>query len=121
MALSSLGTYGCCTWFQLKEQILTMLHVSNCCTTEVDEKFSPDLSRHQDEVCYSNCTCSKSVTLPICAPSLKSFALLSQIKLHLDHDTYQRCQDKLTDFNLSKEDGFRWCANVSLPSYSGEG
>ena len=92
-----------------------------------NEKFSPDLSRHQDEVCYStvhapslllNRTRSKSVTLTICAPSLKSFVLLFQIKLHLDHDTYQRCQDKLTDFNLSKEDGFRWCANVSLPSYS---
>ena len=40
----------------------------------------------------------------------------SQIKLHLDRDTYQLCQDKLTEFYLSKEDGFRWCANVSLSS-----
>ena len=40
----------------------------------------------------------------------------SQIKLHLDHDTYQRCQDKLIKFKLSKEDGFCWCANVSLSS-----
>ena len=62
------------------------------------------------QVCYSNHMRSKS--------EIFCSALLSQIKLHLDHDTYQRCQDKLTDFNLSKEDGFRWCANVSLPSYS---
>lgn len=40
----------------------------------------------------------------------------SQIKLHCDRDVYARCQKKLAVFKLSKEAGFRWCPNVSLPS-----
>ena len=35
----------------------------------------------------------------------------TQIKEHLDKDLYEMCQQKLRDFNLSKEPGFVWCVN----------
>lgn len=44
---------------------------------------------------------------------LLSCSLICQVKEHTDVETYNLCQQKLTDFNLSKEAGFRWCANVS--------
>ena len=37
-----------------------------------------------------------------------------QIKEHLDAKTYDLCQEKLKEFNLTKDPEFVWCADVSL-------
>ena len=35
----------------------------------------------------------------------------NQVKEYLDKQRYDLCQQKLTDFNLSKHPGFVWCIN----------
>lgn len=37
-----------------------------------------------------------------------------QIKEHLGGKIYELCQEKLKEFNLTKDPDFLWCANVSL-------
>jgi len=68
----------------------------------------------------------KHFNCPLCSePDLANRDMMQQVYLelfvgmvkeHTDVETYNLCQQKLTDFNLSKEAGFRWCANEKCKS-----